>query len=221
MILSRQILITFIILIATILFFAFTNIDFIVQDNFYNFNTNSWILDRNLQPYKLIFYDGIKKILIFIAISALTLLIFFRKSNIIKEYKKGLLIFVLSAIFVPAVVIGLKNNTNMPCPKNTIHYGGIYPHTKVWEIYPKNFQQNKIRCWPAGHASAGFALLSLFFMFRTKKNKYIALYSALSIGWIMGLYKMSIGDHFLSHTVITMIIAWLIVLVIKMVIDDK
>jgi membrane-associated PAP2 superfamily phosphatase len=30
----------------------------------------------------------------------------------------------------------------------------------------------------------------------------------------MGGYKMIIGDHFLSHTVITMIFAWLIILII-------
>jgi membrane-associated PAP2 superfamily phosphatase len=42
----------------------------------------------------------------------------------------------------------------------------------------------------------------------------IALVFALGVGWSMGLYKMIIGDHFLSHTVITMILAWLIVLII-------
>jgi len=31
----------------------------------------------------------------------------------------------------------------------------------------------------------------------------------------MGIYKMLIGYHFLSHTIISMIIAWLIILIIK------
>ncbi len=30
----------------------------------------------------------------------------------------------------------------------------------------------------------------------------------------MGLYKMFVGDHFLSHTIITMVLSWLIILLI-------
>ncbi|MBD3841537.1 MAG: phosphatase PAP2 family protein [Campylobacterales bacterium] len=69
----------------------------------------------------------------------------------------------------------------------------------------------QIACWPAGHASGGFALLSLFFLFRSQKNKIKAITLALVLGWSMGIYKMMIGDHFLSHTIITMLLAWIIV----------
>jgi len=56
--------------------------------------------------------------------------------------------------------------------------------------------------------------LSLFFLFKSKRNKKIAIISAICIGWSMGLYKMMVGDHFLSHTIITMVLAWLIILII-------
>ena len=83
---------------------------------------------------------------------------------------------VLSAILVPVIVGGLKKTTNMPCPKNEIHYGGKIIKTKVWEQYPIDYKNSsKIACWPAGHASGGFALLSLFFLFKSKKNKFIGL----------------------------------------------
>jgi len=39
------------------------------------------------------------------------------------------------------------------------------------------------------------------------------------IGWSMGTYKMLIGDHFLSHTTITMILAWLLILMIVISVD--
>jgi len=218
--LNKHITITFIILVISIIFFGISDIDYIVQDHFYNFTTHSWILDRNAQPYKFIFYDGIKKVLIFIAITFLISLIFFRKNKIIKEYKKGMIIVVLSAIFIPVIVGGLKKSTNMPCPKNEIHYEGKMVKTVVWQRYAQPYKNMEhISCWPAGHASGGFALMSLFFLFKTKRNKYIALIGALTVGWSMGVYKMLIGDHFLSHTILTMILAWLIVLVIKKMID--
>ena len=206
---NKQIFITILMIFFTIILFAYTNLDEIVQDYLYNFNTHNWILDRNMQPYKFIFYDGIKKLLI--AIGVLFLFAFFMKK--FKEYKKGILIVVLSAIIIPVFIGFLKRETNMPCPKNIVRYGGVYPKTKVWEHYPKGFHKPRIKCWPAGHASGGFALMSLFFLFKRKRNKIIGLLVGISIGWAMGIYKMMIGDHFLSHTILTMLIAWLIILI--------
>lgn len=213
---NKNIIVTTILLIITIIFFGLTSIDTLVEDIFYNSTTQSWILDRDLQPYRFIFYDGIKKLLIIIGISFIVALTFFRKNPTIKAYKRGIIVVILSAIFVPLIVGGLKKITNMPCPKNEIQYGGEYPKTKVWESYPKEFKKcNRVCCFPAGHASGGFALLSLFFLFKSRQNRILAVVGALTTGWSMGLYKMLTGDHFLSHTVITMILAWLTILIIK------
>ena len=215
MAINTQIVITFILLIGSILFFALTSIDEQIQENFFNFNTNSWQLNRHTDPYHFIFYTLSKKLLIIFGVGLLFSLLFLKNTPFVQTYKKGILIVVLSAIFIPLVVGGLKKSTNMPCPRDEIHYGGSYPKTAVWERYSKSFQnKKKMLCWPAGHASGGFALLSLFFLFRKQQNRYLALLFALGVGWSMGGYKMLIGDHFFSHTVITMILAWLIVLVI-------
>jgi len=212
---DKQIILTILLLLFSIFLFGISTIDINVQDNFFDYSTHKWVLNRDLQPYKFLFYDGIKKVLILFALSFLMTLIFLRNNQLIKAYKKEISIVILSAIFIPLIVGGLKKYTNMPCPKNEIHYGGIYPTTKVWESYPKSFKQpSSIRCYPAGHASGGFALLSLFFLFKTRKKKMMALFFALSIGWSMGIYKMLIGDHFLSHTLITMLLSWLIILLI-------
>jgi membrane-associated PAP2 superfamily phosphatase len=135
-------------------------------------------------------------------------------------YKRGLVIVVLSSIFVPLLVSSLKAVTNIPCPKSLEIFDGTYPHTCVWEKYPSDFcQKQKQKCWPAGHASGGFALLSLIFLFRTRKAKIGAVALAMAIGWSMGVYKMVIGDHFLSHTFITMIMAWFIISIIVAILN--
>jgi len=216
---NREITLTTIVLIFTVIFFGTSDIDIVVQDKFFDASTHHWIVDRALEPYKFIFYDGIKKLLILFAVSVLLALVFLRNNKTVIAYRKGLILIVLSAIFVPLIVGGLKKVTNMPCPKNEIHYGGVYPSTTVWESYPPSFKKcHKICCFPAAHASGGFALLSLFFLFRKRRNRILALVSALTVGWSMGLYKMLIGDHFLSHTVISMILAWLIVLVLQKIV---
>ncbi len=213
--LGRQIALTTSLLVGSILFFGLSNLDEWVQDLLYNSLTHRWLLDHNLQPYRFILYDGIKALLILFALLMLATLLFGRKHPWVKAHRNGILIVVLSAIIVPLTASTLKQETNMPCPKHTIRYGGIYPHVAVWEPYPENFKQpGRIQCWPAGHASGGFALLSLFFLFKRRENRKRALLFASTVGWLMGGYKMLIGDHYLSHTVITMLLSWLWILII-------
>ncbi|MGD8567943.1 MAG: phosphatase PAP2 family protein [Gammaproteobacteria bacterium] len=217
--LNQQIAFTAGILIVVVILFDVSGVDVLVQDYFYNFNTHHWIIDRNNQVLKFIFYSGIKKLFILFVLLILVALLFLRKHKMIKQYKCGLLVVCISTITVPLIVGGLKSVTNVPCPKYITHYAGSYPYVTVLGSYPDNFQQKEsMECYPAGHASGGFSLLALLFLFRRRKSKIIALVSVLVLGWTIGLYKMLIGDHFLSHTVVSMVLAWLIILVIAKVI---
>jgi len=218
--LNIAIVATAIILMFLIILFGLTDIDVYIQNYFYDSTAHKWILNSNLQPYKFIFYDGAKKFLILIAVGFLVVLLFFRSKKVIKEHTKGIIIVILSAIIVPITVGMLKKSTNMPCPKNEILYGGKMPRTAVWQSYKEPYSKmEKISCWPAGHASGGFALMSLFFLFKSRRRKWIALATGVTVGWIMGIYKMLIGDHFFSHTVITMVLAWLLILIIAKIVE--
>jgi len=219
---NNSIIITSLCLFIVIGFFEVTSFDLVIQEYFFEFSTSSWILNSDEPIAKFIFYDGIKKLIILFSLIVLFSLIFFRKKEIVKKYKQGLIIVLLSLIIIPLCIGSLKAVTNTPCPKNIEYFGGNYPNVQLFDAYPQDFiQESNIKCWPAGHASGGFALLSLFFLFKKRKNRIIALVTAITIGWAMGLYKMFIGDHFLSHTLITMIIAWLIILMIVKIVHYK
>lgn len=213
--LNNHILITAVLLIAVIALFQFSNLDIFVQNFFYNFETKNWIIDKDEPILKFFFYDGIKNLLILFAVAIFFSLIFLRKRKFVQEYKKGLIIVLLAAILVPSIVGSLKAISNTPCPCNIVHFNGTYPEIKAFDSYPKDFiQTSKAKCWPAGHSSGGFALMALFFLFKNPINQRLALGVALIVGWSMGTYKMLLGDHFLSHTIITMLMAWLIILII-------
>ena len=219
---NKQIVITAFLLIAVIALFQFSNLDIFVQSFFYDFDKKSWLIDKNEPILKFFFYEGIKNLLLFFGLLILVSLIFFRKNILVQEYKKGLTIVLLSAILVPSIIGFFKDITNTPCPCNIVYFNGTYPDKKVFDSYPKDFiQKSKVKCWPAGHASGGFALMALFFLFKTPKNQKKALFVALIIGWSMGIYKMLLGDHFFSHTIITMLMAWLIILIIVKFIQTK
>jgi membrane-associated PAP2 superfamily phosphatase len=203
-------------LILSILIFEFTSIDLIIQNQFYDFSSLEWALDKKAFVPKLIFYDGIKKLYIALAILILTLLLFFKQKTTISKHKKGLLVVLLALILVPLLIGFLKAVTNIPCPKDIQSYGGIAPYVTLFMSYPDSFIQVKaFKCYPAGHASGGFALMSLFFLFHSIRAKIIGLLIGLTLGWLTGGYKMLIGDHFFSHTLISMLIAWIVILLIE------
>lgn len=220
---NKNILITSIIVVFIIALFELSDFDIFVQNFLYDFESKTWLVNKSEPIFKFFFYDGIKVVLIILALSLLFSLIFLRKKRLIQEYKKGLIIVLLSFVFVPLIIGSLKAVTNTPCPCNIEHFNGNYPNIKVFDTYPKDFvQQSKAKCWPAGHASGGFALMALFFLFKKPLNQKKGLIIGLSIGWMMGIYKMIIGDHFLSHTIITMLSAWLIILIIaKFIYNNK
>jgi len=219
---NKQITITALILVLTILLFHWFEIDIWVQDFFYNAGSKHWVLDRDLKIPRLIFYDGIKLVFVISVLVLAAITAVFWKSRFVKIRRQGLVIVLLSCIAVPMAVGGLKAVSNTPCPKDITHYNGRYPHVGFLDSYPENFVQTERQlCFPAAHASGGFALLSLFFLFKTRKNKIMALVAAMSTGWVIGLYKMLIGDHFLSHTIVSMLMAWLIILIISGIIHSR
>jgi membrane-associated PAP2 superfamily phosphatase len=221
---NKSIFITASLLIGLILLFGFNgNIDVWVQNHFYDFQTHEWLIVRDERPWlDFILYDGIKKLLIIgYSLLLITLVIGYKKQWV-QKYRREILILVLSGIFVPTTIVGLKTATNVPCPRDWYIYGGEYPHVGVFDSYPKDFcQKGRIRCWPAGHASFGFSLLALIAIARTRTQQWIAFGISMGVAWSMGLYKILKGDHFLSHTLIAMMMGWLIILLIVKFIDSS
>jgi membrane-associated PAP2 superfamily phosphatase len=202
-------------LLICLLWFEFTPTDIWVQELLFNRNSHQWLLDRTEPVSKFIMYDGVKWMLIAGGLALVCSLALARKLPAIRPHSRGIRIIILSLILVPAAVGGLKSLTNVACPRDLSNYGGVLPYIGIVDHYPgDNAPTKPQKCFPAGHASGGFALLALAFLFKSRRNQTSAVALALLTGWSMGLYKMAIGDHFLSHTVTTMLLAWLIINII-------
>jgi len=191
-------------------------LDLWIQDSLYDFGEKTWLIDRHSFWPKLILYQLIKIPLVVVGTGALVLFLhtFYRT-----RYKRNRLIFLylfLCMAVVPLTVSSLKYVTNTYCPWDICRYGGEQPYVKVLASYPSDYSptDGAARCFPAGHASGGFALLAFFFIARGWSRKLLALGCALGIGWTMGIYQMMKGAHFFSHTLATMILAWILCQVI-------
>lgn len=212
---NRQILVTFGLLLAALALFELTNIDLLLQDRLFLGQAHRWLVDAKDPVWRFLLYDGIKGALILLGVGVLISYIASFRSAKLRPLRHKLLVLLLAMSFVPLLIAGLKDFTNVYCPYQLARYDGDKPYVKVFESYPQDFQQTERgRGFPAGHASGGFALMALYFFFRQKQHRLIGWIFGFGLGWAMGLYQMFKGAHFLSHTVVTMLGAWLIILVI-------
>jgi membrane-associated PAP2 superfamily phosphatase len=114
---------------------------------------------------------------------------------------------------VPLLIGQLKDVTNVFCPRQNRRYGGDVPYVRVFERYPEGDRPaRRGKCFPAGHASGGFALIGLLWLRRSRWWRAGAIAAAMLVGWAMGTYQMLNGSHFLSHTITTMFIAVILTL---------
>ncbi len=227
MTLRTQFVITFALLIAVVLVFDATALDVWVQNHFYD----ATALDKPaLQRWMVYKYDKTSefwfhrtaKVAVEIfggLIFVFGVLGFFAKP--LSPYRYRFLFLPCAMLMVALLVGGAKHFTNTYCPNQTVLYGGDKPYMRLLEPYPADFHPaKKGKCFPAGHATAGFGLMALYFMFIGRKiARRVGLAVGLGMGWTLGIFQMIRGEHFLSHTLFTMVASWLVILLTHQVFE--
>lgn len=203
-------------LALTLLVFETTSWDLWFQDWFYDTADESWLFPRRELWSRAVFYTGPKVLIISGGVVMLTLLSGpARWRNRWRVNRRQLAVVLLTLAIVPTVIGLLKDATGVYCPWDIRRYGGPAPYVRVFEKHPENDRPDYAgRGFPAGHASGGFALVALISLARTRRERWSAFGLAMVMGWLMGGYQIGKGAHYLSHTLVTMELAWLIYLLI-------
>lgn len=210
---DRTLRLSIIVLCEVFFLFEFSGVDLWIQDHLYSFSNRQWLIDANDPIPRLLFYTGPKILIWIIALALLAVAIFHGRVPFLKIPRRDISIAVLTIATAPALVALGKSTTNTLTPAQIRRYGGDAPHVKVIERYPDNDRPVKRgRAFPAGHASGGFALLSLAGLATTRRGRATGLAIGLVFGTTMGLYQMLKGAHYLSHTLFTAIFCWIIFL---------
>lgn len=209
-------------LISVFIFFETTNFDLIVQDYFYDFQAHAWIVDAKSAIPRMIFYDG-PKIAIIITAVVMLLLSLLRSKYRFRLLKTvirrcDLIVLLATMAVAPSLIAVCKAKSNVFCPYQITRYGGDHPYVRVLEAYPKECASiKKGKGFPAGHASGGFALMSLAGLATTRRGRAVGCTIGLFLGTAMGLYQMAKGAHYLSHTMITALFCWWLFLLMRKV----
>lgn len=118
-------------------------------------------------------------------------------------------LYILIAMLACVLVVWwLKASTGVYCPWSVSYFSR--DHALREPTWSWVFQDG--RCWPSGHSGTGFCLLALFFALRDKYPQLArkTLVAVLLLGTICSLTRIVQGAHFLSHTLATALIDWII-----------
>lgn len=206
------------ILALSLAVFSRTDLDLLVQDRLFDSARQEWRVDRASPLPRLIFYN-LPKAAIIACGTVLLLTLLWPDSRKpawwrIPWQHRRLWVLALSLAAIPALIGVMKANSHIHCPWSVDRYGGTEPYHHLFAPAMSGTPGTAGKCFPGGHASGGFALLALGHVFR---RRWLGLAIGIGAGWAMGGYQMLKGAHFLSHTVVTMLIAWSLVEVIGLI----
>lgn len=212
----RQAWIAFVLVVLATVFLEHSHVDVMVAQFFY-LGQGQWLIDKAHQGFDLLFYSTPKHLLIVFELFVIVCWLWrkydprhplpkvFWHLSSLSVRELGYL--AMTMLLVPTVVATLKGLTQTPCPVSLTMFDGVLPYLTITENIKQNLGE---KCFPAAHASAGFALYALAFVPSLRHYFWWVVILVTGLAWLMGGYKMAIGDHFLSHTLVSMLLAWAI-----------
>ena len=115
---------------------------------------------------------------------------------------------VVSILLGLALVVAIKRISSTSCPWDLAEFGGLARYVSHWRF--GLVDGGGAHCFPAGHASAGFAFVGGYFVLRDRAPRAarIWLATALTAGLVLGVSQQMRGAHFMSHTLWTAWLCW-------------
>lgn len=185
-----------------------TGLDFALARLFYVPGTG--FIGRHSFWLEDILHDRAKQAVILLGVMAIAGYLLSCLPTRLRAWRRLLGYLVLALALCTSIVTPLKALTGVHCPWSLTEFGGSEAYSPL--LGERASTEKPGRCWPGGHASAGFSLLALYFALRDRRPRAarIALATAVGLGALFSLGRMMQGAHFLSHNIWTLLFDWLI-----------
>jgi len=114
----------------------------------------------------------------------------------------------LSVVCALLAVTLIKGISKTSCPWDLQAFGGTASYISHWNVFQVDGGGG--HCFPAGHASTGFAFMAAYFSLRQSgaPSARLWLACALLAGLVLGVAQQMRGAHFMSHTLWTAWLSW-------------
>lgn len=130
-------------------------------------------------------------------------------TGVLRQLSRAARVQWLASTVISLVLISaLKYSSQTSCPWDLAEFGGVGSYLSHWAW--SRGDGGPGHCFPAGHASAGFAFAGGYFALRHAATRRAVLFlaTALAAGLILGLAQQLRGAHFMSHTLWTAWLCW-------------
>lgn len=107
----------------------------------------------------------------------------------------------------------LKSKSLSSCPWDLAAFGGSADYIGHWSAWQNGTADGGPgRCFPSGHAVAGFGFFSLAFLWRRHRPQRAARFAAAALlaGAVFGAAQVLRGAHFVSHVLWAAWFCWLL-----------
>jgi len=180
----------------------------LVADQIYAWEGGQWLLRDHRMTSAWIHHGG-KQFSLALWLLALVLRLGIRNRSAFANWRRSLTYLLVSTLAATMLVSGLQMVTFMDCPWDMQGYGGLRPYVALFDVRPTGLKS--AACFPAGHASAGYCWVALYFFFAEKapRRRWHGLAFGLGLGAVFGISQQLRGAHFLSHDVTTLLVCWL------------
>lgn len=174
----------------------------------YFYRQGGWPVGE-LQPWKFLYWLHWKQALLLAVIGLTGALVGCFRPSARHLLRPGLFLVLLLVLCNGLVVNGLfKAYWDRPRPREVVQFGGQHEFRQPWQ--PGSTGRG--RSFPSGHAAAAFYLIAPFFIYRSSKPKTACawLIGGILFGVAMSYARISQGGHFLTDTLWSLGMVYLI-----------
>lgn len=203
-------------LILTAVYFEYSGLDIWWVSHFYDAQTRSWPF-RNQWLFETVIHQWGRHLDLAAGMVWLVLFALSFFSPALKNQRRIMVYFLVAAGAGPLLVGAGKHLTHIYTPWDLALFSGTLPHIRLFDPVPQGLPVG--HAFPAGHASGGYAFVSLYFVMDHLGacRKVYGLMTGLGLGLIFGLGQQVRGAHFPSHDLFTLVICWYAALVFYLI----
>lgn len=195
-------------------------VDMWLADKFYAWEGGTWAL-KNAWLTSTIIHNVGKHLSLLIALVILLAFISTYFTQRLHHYRRELLYLLIAAGGGSVLISILKDISHVSCAWDFSRYGGTDEYATV---FTQLLERSGDNCFPAGHASGGYAWLAFYFLgiHLNSKWRWAGLGFSCGVGLIFGFSQQLRGAHFISHDLWTLGICWFFsLLIFKLMLAGK
>jgi len=183
-----------------------TSVDLWLADRWFALEGGAWAWRDHWLAYDVIHHHG-KQMVIAFGLMVLALIALSFRLARLRKWRLPMTYLLTTMALLPAVIAWFKRISPVTCPWDLTRYGGDVDYLRTFE-HTFGFTGTG-HCFPAGHASGGFALLALYFVaYLYVRRPALFLLPGLLVGTMFALGQQARGAHFLSHDLWTLSWCW-------------